>query len=79
MAEVGRSVAASGMSLAEGNAMVLNLLEKYEHIFGRPQGNPGLPLDQVYDMDRLQPVPAWQEMYDEVKADLGGMGLELRA
>jgi methylamine--corrinoid protein Co-methyltransferase len=77
MAEVGRFVASSGMSLAEGNALVLKLLQKYEHIFEQPEGNPGLPLDQVYDLDRLQPVPAWQELFDQVREDLKGLGIAL--
>ena len=77
MAEVGRSVPSRGMTLHDGNALVLELLGKYEHIFGREDGNRGLPLDQVYDLTTLRPVPRWQDMYDAVKADLQRMGLAL--
>ena len=77
MAQVGRSVSSHGMTLEDGNAFVLKLLEKYEHIFGWADGNRGLPLDQVYDLTRLKPVDRWQQIYDKVKADLIQMGLDL--
>jgi methylamine--corrinoid protein Co-methyltransferase len=79
MAEVGRYMARSGMSLREGNRMVLQLLPKYEHIFDLPEGNPGFPLDEAYDLETLKPVPAWQEMFQEVKDELRDMGLDLPA
>ncbi len=77
MAEVGRSVSRQGMTLEHGNALVLQLLGKYEHIFRREGGNPGLPLDQVYDLATLQPVQAWHEMYDKARVELIRMGLHL--
>jgi hypothetical protein len=40
-----------------------------------PDGNPGLPFDQVYDTTRLTPTESWQKMYAEVKTELKGMGL----
>jgi methylamine--corrinoid protein Co-methyltransferase len=76
MAEVGQFVARSGMSLEDGNSLVLKLLEKYEHIFDRPEGNLGLPLDQAYDLNTLQPIPAWQKMYEDVKDDLKALGMD---
>jgi methylamine--corrinoid protein Co-methyltransferase len=54
---------------------VLRLLPKYEHVFALEKGNPGLPFDQVYDIQRLQPQDFWQQMYDEVKSELRSMGL----
>lgn len=77
MGEVGHAVTHQGMGLEEGNEMVLRLLQKYEHVFEQPGGNPGARFDQAYDMVRLAPVPAWQQMYDEVKAELREMGLAL--
>ena len=37
--------------------------------------NPGLPFDQVYDVQTIRPTPAWQATYEEVKEAVRGMGL----
>jgi methylamine---corrinoid protein Co-methyltransferase len=60
--------------LPEANEWVLKLLPFYEHILPQEGGNPGLPFDQVYDLESIQPLPLWQGMYDEVKASLQDMG-----
>jgi methylamine--corrinoid protein Co-methyltransferase len=74
MAEVALASHRSKMSLPEANERVLKLLPFYEHIFPQEGGNPGLPFDQVYDLESIQPLPLWQGMYDEVKARLQDMG-----
>ncbi|HEC22732.1 MAG TPA: monomethylamine:corrinoid methyltransferase [Chloroflexi bacterium] len=76
MGEVGHAVARQGMTLQEANALILKLLEKYEHVFDLPEGNPGVRFDQAYDMKTLRPIPEWRQMYEEVKAELKEMGLE---
>ena len=75
MAEIGLAVAKGGLTLNEANAIVLKLLDKYEHIFTQAGGNPGQPFDHVYDLDTLTPVPAWQKMYEEVKSEVRELGL----
>ena len=75
MGEVGKAVAAQGMTRSEANEIVLKLLEKYEHIFEMEDGNAGQPFDVSYNMDTIEPVPEWQAMYDEVKAELAEMGI----
>ncbi len=77
MGEVGKAVARQGLTRSEANVMVLKLLEKYEHIFQMEDGNKGARFDVSYNMETLEPVPEWQSMYDEVKAELIAMGLEL--
>lgn len=77
MAEAGLAAHRMKMSLKEANDWVLRLLPLYEHVFSLEGGNPGLPFDQVYDVDRVKPVEAWEKMYSEVKAELQGMGLVL--
>ncbi|GAB4503969.1 MAG: monomethylamine methyltransferase MtmB [Anaerolineales bacterium] len=64
------------MSLKEANDWVLRLLPKYEHVFTQ-DGNPGLPFDQVYDLQTIQPMDFWHEMYEEVKTELRDMGLKV--
>jgi methylamine--corrinoid protein Co-methyltransferase len=75
MGEVGHAATQQRLGLEEGNALVLRLLAKYEHVFDNPAGNPGARFDQAYDMATLTPVPEWQRMYEEVKADVRAMGL----
>ena len=76
MGEVGHAVARQGMSLAEANSITLKLLEKYEHVFDNPEGNPGVRFDHAYDLQTLRPVPEWRQMYVEVKSEVRAMGLE---
>lgn len=38
-------------------------------------GHPGVRFDQAYDLKTLKPVPAWQQMYEEVKAEVRDLGL----
>lgn len=75
MGEVGHAVARQGVSLQEANALVLTLLEKYEHVFEMPNGNPGARIDQAYELQTMRPVPQWEQMYKEVKTELREMGL----
>lgn len=77
MGEIGHAVTRQGLTPQEANAMVLRIIERYEHVFKRPGGNPGVPFDQVYDLDSLNPRKSWLEMYSGAKAVLTGMGLAL--
>ncbi|MFW6069895.1 MAG: monomethylamine:corrinoid methyltransferase, partial [bacterium] len=75
MGEVGHAVARQGLTLAEANEMVLNLLEKYEHVFDLPDGNLGARIDEAYNLETMRPVPEWLQMYEEVKTELRELGL----
>jgi len=75
MGEVGHAVVRQGLTLEEANGLVLKLLEKYEHVFDQSGGNPGVRFDRAYDMKTLTPRPEWQQLYDEVKAEVRQMGL----
>jgi methylamine--corrinoid protein Co-methyltransferase len=77
MAEVALASHKMRMSLKEANDWVLKLLPRYEHVFTLKEGNPGLPFDQVYDLQRVQPLDSWQAAYDEVKSELKSEGLML--
>jgi hypothetical protein len=37
----------------------------------------GLAFPEVYDVTTVRPLPAWLEMYEEVKGELRQMGLSL--
>ncbi|MEI7845143.1 MAG: monomethylamine:corrinoid methyltransferase [Chloroflexota bacterium] len=75
MGEVGHAVTRQHLDLDQANQLVLRLLEKYEAVFSMPGGNPGLCFDQAYDMQSIQPSPAWTKIYQDVKQDLIQMGL----
>jgi len=75
MGEVGHAVTRQGLTLEQANALVLKLLERYEPVFKRPGGNPGVRFDQAYDLDTLKPRPEWQQMYQEIKEEVRKMGL----
>lgn len=76
MGEVGKAVARQGMTRKQANEITLQLLEKYEHVFSMEDGNAGKRFDEAYNMETLEPVPEWQQMYDEVKEELSGMGIQ---
>ena len=61
----------------DANALVLQLLPKYEHVFELENGNLGLSFDEVYNMQRIEPLDFWQKMYEEVRTELKDMGLKL--
>ncbi|MCX6081342.1 MAG: monomethylamine:corrinoid methyltransferase [Chloroflexi bacterium] len=75
MGEVGHAVTRQRIDLEQANSLVLRLLEKYEPVFDLKTGNPGLRFDLAYDMTSIQPTPAWNQLYQEVKQELIQMGL----
>lgn len=77
MAEVSLAVSRMKMTLKEANDWALKLYPCYEHIFTQAGGNPGLPFDQVYDVQEVYPLDFWQKMYEEVKTELKSEGLYL--
>ena len=77
MAEVGLASHKMEMTLHEANEWVLKLLPFYEHVFTQPGGNPGLPCDQVYDIDNIQPLDFWLKIYEQIKTELKVEGLKL--
>ena len=64
------------MTRSKANEIVLKLLEKYEPVFQKEGGNPGVPFDEAYDMETITPLPEWERMYKEVKAELSEMGIQ---
>jgi len=77
MGEVGHAVTRQGLNAAQANELVSRLLQRYEPIFSMPEGNPGVRFDQAYNLETLEPVAGWQQMYDEVKQEVRSLGLEV--
>jgi len=75
MGEVGHAVARQGLTLNQANHIVTKLFDRYGHVFQMQNGNPGVRFDKAYDLETLQPIPAWQQLYTEVKTEVRKMGL----
>jgi len=69
------SHAASGMELSKVNEVVKALLPKYEDSIKEP--DLGVPFQEAYDMDTLEPTPEWEAMYRKVKAECIELGIPL--
>jgi methylamine--corrinoid protein Co-methyltransferase len=75
MGEVGHAVAKQKLNLEQGEELVQALLQRYEHVFSQPGGNPGKRFDQVYDLSSLRPTAEWEAIYYSVKEELNQLGL----
>jgi hypothetical protein len=72
--EVGHAVARQGMPRAQANEIANRLLAKYEgHIADAPQGKP---FQECYDVRKIQPMPWYIDMFNQVKEELGQMGVQ---
>ena len=69
------SHAASGMELSKVNEIVKALLPKYEDSIKEP--DLGVPFQEAYDMDTLEPTPEWEATYRKVKAECIELGIPL--
>ncbi len=67
MGEVGLAAARQRLDHDEANALVNKLIDKYEHVFDLPEGNPGKPFSQAYDPETIQPTLEWLAMYERGK------------
>ena len=75
-AETVDAVFNQGMTQEEGNALIREIYKKYEHTLDEPK--LGKRFDEVYDIHTIEPLPEWQAMYEEAKADLASMGIKYR-
>ena len=51
------------------------LVEKFAQT--QAEKNIGLPFDQVYDLDSIEPTREWQNLYESVCEELTEYGLDL--
>lgn len=67
---------AIGIDRETANKIVRYLLPKYEpHILDAPQGKT---LEQLYDLDKMEPKPEYLKIYEEVKQELVQFGVKFR-
>ncbi len=77
MGEIGHAVADQGLTLKEANQLISSIYPKYAHVFEMPGGNPDVRFDQAYNIETIQPVPRWLQMYEEVKKDISTLGFKV--
>jgi methylamine--corrinoid protein Co-methyltransferase len=67
--------AAAGMSREQGNDIANLFIPKYEDDLIPPPD--GRSFQELYDVDKLEPIAEWQQMYDEVKQEAIDAGLPM--
>jgi methylamine--corrinoid protein Co-methyltransferase len=72
--EVGHVVARMGMRRKEANALVKKLVSKYEKNI--PEAPLGRKFSEIYDMEKVKPLPDYEALYEDVREELSGMGLD---
>jgi methylamine--corrinoid protein Co-methyltransferase len=66
--------AAAGMDRETANRIVTYLLEKYEDkLDDAPEGDT---FEKLYDSEKLEPLPHYQKLYEEVKEEFKSQGLK---
>jgi methylamine--corrinoid protein Co-methyltransferase len=69
------SHASLGLTRADANTLLLDLLRHYEATFDDPKR--GYPFPQVYNEDTVEPKENWLEIYQRVRNDIQKLGLDL--
>jgi hypothetical protein len=72
--EVGHIVARMGMSRKDANKLVKALLNKYEKDV--PEAPLGKKFSEIYDMEKVTPLPEYMEIYRSIRKELADLGLE---
>jgi len=66
--------AAAGMDRKTASKIVKYLLDKYEgHYKDAPEGQT---FEKLYDQEKMIPIASYQQLYEEVKEELRGLGLQ---
>jgi methylamine--corrinoid protein Co-methyltransferase len=75
--EIGHAMA--GVKRDFANHIAEEMLQKYEHRITRDSdgGPPGHTFDEIYDLKTLQPRKKFLAVYEEAKADLRDLGLDI--
>jgi methylamine--corrinoid protein Co-methyltransferase len=74
MGEVGHAVA--GMSREQAEGIVQQAVAKYEpELTGKPFGKP---FEELYDVTKVRPNAEWLGIYDKVKEEVAGWGVNFK-
>jgi hypothetical protein len=72
--EVGHIVARMGMKRKEANNLVKSLLSRYEKDV--PEAPLGKKFSEIYDMQKVTPLPEYLELYESIRRELAELGLD---
>jgi methylamine--corrinoid protein Co-methyltransferase len=67
--------AAEKMTRQDADPIVKKLIKLYKD--GQKENKIGKPFNEVYNLETLEPTPAWQKVYEEVSDELKELGLSL--
>jgi methylamine--corrinoid protein Co-methyltransferase len=67
--------AVAGMSREQANELVKRLIALY--LADLPNNPVGKPFEEVYDVEKVEPTPEWQGIYDDVRDELLKMGVPI--
>jgi methylamine--corrinoid protein Co-methyltransferase len=67
--------ASEALSREEGNDLVTKLVNKYQDLI--PTADTGKHFRETYNLEILEPAPAWQKIYEEVISELRELGLSI--
>lgn len=68
--------AAAGMSREQGNEIANRFIPTYEDALATPPD--GKRFQELYNVETLEPIPEWRQMYEEVKEEAIQAGLPLQ-
>ena len=71
--EVGHIVARMGMTRKDANGLVKTLLRKYEKDV--PGASLGKKFSEIYDMEKVTPLPEYLKLYESIREELAKLGL----
>lgn len=66
--------AAAGMSLAEANDLLKRILPKYDDVIKAQSAPAGKPFHECYDVEAIEPLDEYVELWDAQKAELRAVG-----
>jgi methylamine--corrinoid protein Co-methyltransferase len=76
LAQVGR--ASVGLTRAEANELVQRIVPLYADQQNLGEAVQGVPFQEAYDVESVQPMPEWQQTYEEVCQEMESLlGLEI--
>jgi methylamine---corrinoid protein Co-methyltransferase len=67
--------AAAGMSREQADEIVQKAIDKYKPVMD--QKPVGVSFTEAYDLESMQPTAAWMDVYNRVKEEVSGWGLNL--
>ena len=69
--------AAAGMSLADANDLLKRIVPKYDEAIKAQAAPVGVPFQECYDVDAIEPLPEYVELWEAQKAELRAVGFEV--